>query len=192
MGGMDREITDEALMLRYRDGDAAAFEALYQRHRGGLYRYLLRQTGERGRAEELFQDVWVNLIHARRRYQPAAKFATYLYRLAHNRLIDDYRSRRGRVPVSFEDPDCPDEEALPDPRGLEPGRELERREQAGRLLAALGALPEAQREAFLMHEEGGLTLEQIAAATGVGFETAKSRLRYAVARLRRELGDADA
>ncbi len=191
MVGMDREITDEALMLRYRDGDAAAFEALYERHRGGLYRYFLRQTGERGRAEELFQDVWVNIVHARRRYQPSAKFSTYLYRLAHNRLIDDYRRRRGRVPVSFDDPDCPGEETLPDPRGPEPARELERREQTERLLAALAALPEAQREAFLMHEEGGLTLDQIAAAMGVGFETAKSRLRYAVARLRRELGERD-
>ncbi|HET9702343.1 MAG TPA: sigma-70 family RNA polymerase sigma factor, partial [Burkholderiales bacterium] len=68
-------------------------------------------------------------------------------------------------------------------------RQAENREQAVRLLAALEALPEAQREAFLLHEEGGLSVEEIAAATGVGFETAKSRLRYAVARLRQALGD---
>ena len=78
-------------MLCYRDGDAGAFDALYARHKGGLYRYLLRQCREPAAAEELFQDVWMNLIRARARYTVQAKFTTYLYRLAHNRLIDHYR-----------------------------------------------------------------------------------------------------
>ena len=184
---MDREETDEALMLRYRDGDAAAFEALYRRHRGPLYRYFLRQGRERAAAEEMYQDVWTGVIRSRARYRPTAKFTTWLYRMAHNRLMDEFRRRHGREPLSFDDPGA----ALADPpapAGADPQREAEHREQAGRLLAALAALPEAQREAFLLHEEAGLSLEEIAAATGVGFETAKSRLRYAVARLRQALG----
>lgn len=87
---------DETLMLRYRDGEVAAFAPLYARHKGALYRYLLRQCGQPALAEELFQDVWLKLIAARAGYTVQARFATYLYRLAHNRLIDHYRaSRRG-------------------------------------------------------------------------------------------------
>ncbi|HEX6827464.1 MAG TPA: RNA polymerase sigma factor [Burkholderiales bacterium] len=187
---MDREPADEARMLRYKDGDAGAFEALYRRHRGPLFRYFLRQWRDRAGAEEMFQDVWTGVIRSRARYQPAARFTTWLYRMAHNRLMDEYRRRGGREPVSFDDPDGPPLEALA-PAASDPAREAENREQAARLLSALAALPEAQREAFLLHEEGGLTLEAIAAATGVGFETAKSRLRSAVARLRHALGDKD-
>src|ERR1043165_4566844 len=84
---------DEALMERYRDGDAAAFDLLYARHKGGLFRYILRQCGNRDAALELFQEVWMNLVKARLSYTVQAKFSTYLYRLAHNRVVDFYRSR---------------------------------------------------------------------------------------------------
>ena len=84
--------SDEDLMLAYAVGDAAAFDALYARHKGGVYRYLLRQCRQGVAVDELFQDVWMNLIRARASYTPSAKFATYLYRLAHNRLIDHYRA----------------------------------------------------------------------------------------------------
>lgn len=178
-------------MLRYRDGDAGAFDALYARHRGGLYRYLLRQCGNRGQAEELFQDVWMNLIGARSRYQVEARFSTYLYRLAHNRIIDHYRRNAGRVPVSFEDDDCPALESIPEAARGQPEHQAETKEQVARILAELERLPEAQREAFLLHQEGGLLVEEIAQATGVGRETAKSRLRYALARLRAALGTAN-
>lgn len=180
------EPEDERLMLRYRDGDRRAFEVLYARHKGPLYRYLRRQCGSAAIAEELFQDVWLNLIRARERYTVKARFTTYLYRLAHNRLIDHYRSRRG-LPESFDD-DCAAPEAIPiDDRDL-PEQAADRRLQAERLLEHVAALPEAQREAFLLREEGGLSLDEIAEVTGVNRETAKSRLRYAVARLRQGLG----
>ena len=92
-------------MLLYRDGDAGAFDALYARHKGGLYRYLLRQCREAAAAEELFQDVWMNLIRARAGYTVQAKFTTYLYRLAHNRLIDHYRKNSHVAMVSFDEED---------------------------------------------------------------------------------------
>lgn len=178
------EASDESLMIAYRDGDAAAFQALYSRHRGGLYRFLLRQCGAAALAEELFQDVWLNVIRARRRYAPQARFATFLYRIAHNRLIDHYR-RTARRPLEQTQHDDDDwmQELAGDPQ-QQPEVRLERGLAVQRLLELLARLPEAQREAFIMHEEGGLSVDEIAAATGVKAETAKSRLRYALAKLR--------
>jgi RNA polymerase sigma-70 factor (ECF subfamily) len=179
----DDRAPDEALMLAYRDGDADAFAQLYRRHRAPLYRYLLRQCRNPATAEELFQDVWTNVVRARRSYVVTARFSTYLYRLAHNRLIDHYRRSAPAALVSFDEPDA----ALPEPvatRASEPHSAHEVKEQAARLLALLEALPAAQREAFLLQNEAGMTIEEIAAVTGVAAETAKSRLRYAVAKLR--------
>ena len=91
--------TDEALMLAYGSGDAGAFERLYARHKGPLYRYVLRSVKARGEAEELFQDIWMKVIEARARYQPKAKFTTWLYTVAHNRMVDHWRSRGlARIP----------------------------------------------------------------------------------------------
>ncbi len=188
----DRIASDEDLMERYRDGDAGAFDLLYGRHKGGVYRYLLRQCGERGIAEELFQDVWMNLIRARASYMVTAKFTTWLYRLAHNRLIDHYRSRAGGVPLSFDAEDGPVLDELPAVRGDDPAVSVEIKQQAARLLRLIEALPEAQREAFLLQQESDMSVEDIAVATGVNRETAKSRLRYALARLRAGMADAGA
>ena len=84
-------------------GDAAAFDSLYARHKGGVYRYLARQCRQSGIADELFQDVWMNLIRARASYAPTAKFTTWLYRLAHNRMIDHYRASGHLTLVSSDD-----------------------------------------------------------------------------------------
>jgi RNA polymerase sigma-70 factor (ECF subfamily) len=181
------ESSDEELMLCYRDGDAGAFDALYARHKGGVYRYLLRQCREAAAAEELFQDVWMNLVRARAGYTVQAKFTTYLYRLAHNRLIDHYRKHSHATVVSFEDEG---EEAIaqvPDEHERPADDALDAKRQAARLMELIAGLPEAQREAFLMQQEGGMSIEEIAQATGVTRETAKSRLRYAMAKLRQGL-----
>jgi RNA polymerase sigma-70 factor, ECF subfamily len=182
---MDEATSDESLMCRYRDGDAPAFETLYARHRAPLYRYLLRQCRVAAVAEELFQDVWMNVIRARGQYEVRARFTTWLYRLAHHCLIDHYRRQRHGVPLSYgDDPDDdPIAQVAADERTT-PDNELDRRRQANRLLELIAELPEAQREAFLLREEAGLSLEAIAEATCVNAETAKSRLRYAVAKLR--------
>jgi len=182
--GSGEQKDDEALMEAYRDGDAGAFEVLYRRHRGGVYRYLLRQVRSAGEAEELFQDVWVNVVRARARYVARAKFTTWLYRIAHNRLIDHYR--RGSLvfaPPAGEDEEDPLERIPGDP-GREPERQTIGRAQVERFLSLLEALPPAQREAFVLHQEDSMSVDEIAAATGVNRETAKSRLRYALARLR--------
>ena len=171
-------------MLLYRDGEAGAFDALYARHKGGLYRYLLRQCRDAAAAEELFQDVWMNLIRARAGYTVQAKFTTYLYRLAHNRLIDHYRKHGHVAMVSFEDEDGEALTELPDERERPADDTLDAKRQAGRLLELIAELPEAQREAFLLQQEGGMSVEEIAQATGVTRETAKSRLALRDGRLR--------
>ena len=177
-------------MLAYRDGDAAAFESLYARHRAKLFRYLLRQCGRREAADEMFQEIWMSVIRARSNYEVTAKFTTWLYRIAHNRLVDSYRvagrQAEFEVDVVDEQGDSPD---YPAPAKEQPERLVERAQLAGRLVAAIALLPATQREAFLLAAEGGLTVEEIGNATACGFETAKSRLRYAYAGLRRELED---
>jgi RNA polymerase sigma-70 factor (ECF subfamily) len=177
-------------MLAYAAGDAAAFDALYARHKGGVYRFLLRQCGGAGNADELFQDVWMNVIRARHAYEPTAKFSTWLYRIAHNRLIDHWRAS-GRVELVTAGVDDDDDplDAIPAARNDEPDVRAGAHEIGARLKQALAALPPAQREAFLLHQEGGLELAEIAALTGAGVETVKSRIRYALAKLRAELGD---
>jgi RNA polymerase sigma-70 factor (ECF subfamily) len=165
---------DEQLILAYRDGDAGAFDALYARHRGALYRFVLRSLKDRAVAEELFQEAWIRVIEARGRYAPSAKFTTWLYTIAHNLLVDHWR-RKGLTLVELND-----DHASPD----NPARQAEARETAARFLQALEALPPAQREAFLLHEEAGMTVAEIAAATGTNEEAAKSRLRYAVTKLK--------
>jgi RNA polymerase sigma-70 factor (ECF subfamily) len=183
-------ISDEDLMLAYAAGDAAAFDVLYARHKGGVYRYLLRQCREGVAVDELFQDVWMNLIRARASYTPTAKFATYLYRLAHNRLIDHYRASGVVSLVSADDEAHEDAvAALPAGRALEPESRAENRELGERLKRAVAALPPPQRDAFLLQQEAGLSLSEIAGLTGVGIETVKSRLRYAVNKLRSDLSD---
>jgi RNA polymerase sigma-70 factor, ECF subfamily len=176
--------TDEQLMERYRDGDAGAFDVLYARHRGGMFRYLLRQCRDHSVAEELFQEVWMNLIRARRTYTVQARFTTYLYRLAHNRLIDYYRSQAGGVLASFDDENGPMLDGIAGSRGDDPALSTDVRQQAQRLLQLIDALPETQREAFLLQQESDMSVEDIAQATGVSRETAKSRLRYALVKLR--------
>lgn len=173
-------------MLAYRAGEAGAFDVLYARHKRGLFHFIARASGNRAVAEELFQDVWIKLIEARGRYVVQAKFVTWLYTIAHRRLIDHWR-RQGLASVPMEDERG--EIELPGPAASQPERRAELNQSGQRLLAALAALPVLQREAFLLHEESGMTVAEIAQATGTDLESAKSRLRYAIAKLRRALAD---
>lgn len=169
---------DSALMLRYKDGDTAAFETLYRRHKDALYRYLLRMCRNRAAAEDVFQDVWGKIIKARSNYRPTAKFTTFMYRVAHNCFIDHVRrNKRHSNNVELEPELHTDASELPETL-------TERSLAKERLTLALRDLPEEQRDVFLLHEEGGLSVDQIASVTGCNRETAKSRLRYAVKKLR--------
>jgi RNA polymerase sigma-70 factor (ECF subfamily) len=178
---MGSEKTDEELMLDYAGGDLLAFEMLYRRHRGTLYRFLMRTLRHRADADELFQDTWSRLIAARERYRPEARFTTFLLQIAHNLVVDRFRRQR---------PQASDEETeavfrqLDAPESDQPERALTEFEQRRRLQIALEELPEEQRVTFLLRVESGLGLDEIGEITAVGRETVKSRLRYALARIR--------
>jgi len=184
--------SDENLMLAYGGGNAAAFDELYSRHKGGVYRYLLRHCRNNALADELFQDVWMNAIRVRATYAPTAKFTTWIYTLAHNRLVDHWRAT-GQARFASIDDDGEGEardivDALPSAANDEPEARALSNELGAQLREALAALPVDQRDAFLLQYEGGLSLVEIAELTGVGMETVKSRLRYATAKLRGALG----
>lgn len=176
---------DEDLMLAYAGGDVVAFEQLYSRHRGPLYRFLLRQCRQPALADELFQDVWQRIISARAGWKPEAAFTTWMYRIAHNRLNDHWRAARHR-PAAPADADQRTEQ-LPDPDT--PEQRLSAFEQRRRLQMAMAELPDEQRLVLQLRLEQELTLEEIADITGTGRETVKSRLRYAMDKLRARLSE---
>jgi RNA polymerase sigma-70 factor (ECF subfamily) len=183
--------TDEALFLAYASGNERAFRTLYERHKGWLYRVVLRQAAHPGLADEIFQETWLTLVRTAKSYEPRAKFTTWLYQIARQRLVDAWRATK---PDSSEDPfhagsathDHEPHDPLDDVADLRqlPDDVLERKRFIDALFAQLAGLPADQREAFLLWAEAGLTAEEIGAATGVGMEAAKSRLRYARNRLK--------
>lgn len=183
--------SDENLMLAYAHGDAAAFDRLYARHRQGVYRYLFRHCGNAGTADEMFQDIWMNVIRVRTSYAPTARFATWLYTFARHRIVDHWRATGQAALVSIDSDESTSAAVneLPGARHDEPDARASSREVGERLRGALATLPPAQRDAFLLQQESGLSLAEIAEVTGAGVETVKSRLRYAVSKLRAELGE---
>ena len=182
---MTGERTDEDLMLAYAQGDVRAFETLYGRHRGPLYRFVLRGLTQRALADECFQEVWSRVVIARERYRPDAKFSTWLYQIAHNLLIDQYRRTRPEVQVSENEEG--ELREFPAAEGDQPERRLSEFEERRRVQLALQELPEDQRIALQLRLEQEMPLEEIARITGVGRETVKSRLRYALDKLKTRL-----
>ncbi|MEN8179772.1 MAG: sigma-70 family RNA polymerase sigma factor [Pseudomonadota bacterium] len=175
-------MTDEDLFQRFRKGDLAAFQDLYARYRKSLYLYLLRSSPTEAEADDLYQEAWSRVIHAKERFS-GGSFKAWLFRIARNLQIDSFRRQRlqlvpdSAVPAELSDPGpTPDEISHAD-------------DCAERLKVGLQRLPQEQREAFLLKEESGLTLGQIAEMLDVGRETIKSRMRYALKRLRQMLED---
>lgn len=180
---------DAELLRRYRAGDAASFTQLYERHRLGLFRFLLGLCGDHGVAEEVFQDTWMSLIRSEALQREAAVlFKTWLYQIARNRLIDHWRKqgKRQRREESFDEQVHDQPVAEPDPE-----RQLSLSQDQARIQAALADLPAEQREVFLLRAHGELELHEIAELTRTPAETVKSRLRYAMHKLRRLLGAAE-
>jgi RNA polymerase sigma-70 factor, ECF subfamily len=189
---IDQPIDDTVLMQRYARGDAAAFDELYNRHRVGLYGFVKRLAPalSQGERDEVFQDVWMRVIEARARYEASAQFRTWIYTIARNRVMDELRKSGREVSAEADDGDSGNViEATPASRVQEPHVQAESRKQGAAIVAALENLPAVQREAFLLYEEGGMSVQEIADATGTTFEAAKSRLRYAIAKLREQLSD---
>ncbi len=185
---MHTSLPDEELMLRYREGDLNAFEELYGRHRQGLYRFIAWRSPRADWVDEVVQDSWANLHHARTRYQPEATFRTYLYQIARNRLLDLLRQQHHLLAADLgtgtDGRDVFDLLAEAAQDVPTPEAALARKQRSDSLHQALDALPGEQKEALVLQQFSGLSLEEISAVVAVPVETVKSRLRYAMRKLR--------
>ncbi len=182
--------SDELLLKRYAGGDAACFTALYRRHESKIWRYLERHVGNRATADELFQEVWFAVAREAGRYQPTARFTTWLFTIARNRMLDAVRVAARQVSLDamgYEAPPVAQQLTAASAGG--PLAASITNEEGVALARALGQLPGEQRDAFLLHVEGELSVEEVAAITGSTFETTKSRLRYARLKLRELLSE---
>jgi RNA polymerase sigma factor (sigma-70 family) len=181
-------ISDEELMLRYRDGDLRAFEQLYARHRVGLYRFVAWRSPRADWVDEIVQDSWASLHHARSRYQIEASFRTYLYQIARNRLIDLVRQQAPLLAADLgtgtDGRDVFDALADAAQDVVTPDAALATKQRNDSLHRALAALPGEQKEAVLLQQFGGMSLDEISAVVAAPVETVKSRLRYAMRKLR--------
>ena len=189
------EASDDELMRAYAAGEGAAFERLYARHQAALYRFVRRLLGQAAaaQADEVFQDTWLRAIQARHAWQPqGATFRTWLFTLAHHRAVDCLRKGGREVPLQDDDsePWTPATEPWVGWPSATPKAEDQVFWHAAgqRLLDCLEGLPLPQKTVFLMHHEDDLPVADLAQALGVGFETAKTRLRYAMAKLRTCMG----
>jgi RNA polymerase sigma-70 factor (ECF subfamily) len=175
-------------MLRFKAGDARAFEVLVRRHRTPVFSFLLRLTGDRGRAEDLCQDTFLKVVKASGAWEERARFTTWVFAIARNLAVDESRRMAFRRAEPLDPPDPGErrrsEAASDDPP---PDRAADSAMIRPKLEAALQALPPEQREVFLLREYGGLRFAEIAEVTATPENTVKSRMRYALEALRIQL-----
>ncbi len=186
-------MSDEQLMHAYARGNVRAFDALYARHEGALFRFVRRVLGQAlaAQADEVFQDCWLRIVNARDSFDPAAGYwKTWAFTIAHNLCLDRLRvtgretsldaladETEGADPLAWVQHTLTSDQPGPDDK-------THWRAAGQQLLQCLDTLPAAQRAAFLLHHEDGNSVEELALALALSFETAKSRLRYALQKLR--------
>ena len=167
-------------MRRFQRGDARAFPELVRRHRAAVFAFVLRWTQDRARAEDILQETWLKVVRASSDWSPRARFTTWLYTIARNACVDGARRERARATEPLEAEPVSTE-------AHDPERAAAASELRPVLEAAIAALPEAQREVFLLREMAGIPFHEIARMTGAPEPTVKSRMRYALEALRNEL-----
>jgi len=187
-----RDDSDESLMLRYRDGDVRAFELLVTRHRKPLFNFILRFVRDTAAAEDVTQETFLRLVKGADAYERQAKFTTWLYTIARNLCVDAARRGKHRkaasldAPIGDEDGSASLLDLVPD-GGAAVDRQAQSRELRLRLQQAIEALPDEQREIFLLREVADLQFNEIANVIGCPENTVKSRMRYALEKLREAL-----
>ena len=187
-----KSLQDEPLMLLYKEGNANAFAELLQRHQQHVFGYFFRFLGNQQQAEEATQEAFFHVLRAAKNYEPKAKFTTWMYRIVHNYAIDCYRRNKLRRTTSLDQPAYGEDsnETVGDlVEAPEESQESSIIDQDlhDRLQAALQQLNPDQREVFLMREDQGMAFHEIADVLTVSINTVKSRMRYAIATLRKIL-----
>ncbi len=190
------DATDEMLMVRYQRGDREAFAELVRRHKTPIYNFVLRHVRQGNTAEDVTQDVFLRVVQNASEFKHEARFSTWLYTIARNLCVDHLRKQTHRRHPSLDQPVSSSEDNRPlidSVADAHPRASVERSavsgEVAGRIVAAVDALPEDQREVFLLREVANLPFKEIAEITGVGENTVKSRMRYALDRLQDALSE---
>lgn len=187
-------VDDERLMLAFRKGDVRAFEQLVRRHRAPVFNFILRFTGNRQRAEDVLQETWLKVVRSASEYEAKAKFTTWVYTIARNLCVDSARKESYRQTESLDSaPGASQEgrslgELLPD-GSASPERGAHNVRLRPLIESALRALPEEQREVFILREYSGIAFKEISEVTGVPEPTVKSRMRYALEGLRKRLAE---
>jgi len=187
------KLADEKLMARFQKGQMRAFEILLRRHRGGVFRFILRFTANRDTAEDLLQDTFMRVVAKKVSFERRSKFTTWLYTIARNLCIDHLRKMRHRNALSLDQPRNPGSESevtLMDRVGSKDAPPDERAHEhrlRGHIARAVAELSQEQREVFLMREESGLPFDEIASIVGAPLNTVKSRMRYALQNLKAKL-----
>lgn len=186
---MEKVLTDKQLIHAYQKGDTKAFEVLYRRYKKAIYHYFFRQVHPPAAADELHQEVWLRIIKSTAGFNQQSSFKTWLYKIAHNQLVDYYR-RSSIQPLHLVS-DNTDINAMDHHPATslssEPDKILQVQQAEQALLNALDLLPDEQKEVFLLHEKSGLSLQEIALISNNSYESTKSRLRYAVKKLRQNM-----
>jgi len=186
-------LSDEALMQRFQEGDSYAFKVLMERHRRGVYNFVLRHVGDTSAAEDLLQDVFLRVVQGAHRYKLESKFTTWLYTIARNLCVDRARKMKFRRHRSLDQPIGSEDDSSLGDRIADDGLSTDRRavssELQDRLAQAIATLRDDQREVFLMREYSNLPFKEIAEIVGVPENTVKSRMRYALEHLRRTLSE---
>ena len=170
-------------MAEFMQGSLPAFETLYGRYKTPVFAFLCRLTGSRQQAEELQQETFLRMVGRKDSYRFGAKFAAWLYAIARNQVVDAKRREKYRKHASLDQPARDDGPALMDRiagDGPSPDRDSIAKRLQRDLEKALAALPEDQREVFLLREYSGLKFQEIAEITSAKEGTVKSRMRYAL------------
>ncbi len=187
------ETSDEMLMVRYQRGDRDAFAELLRRYETQIFNFSLRYLRSSDLAEDVTQDTFLRIVQRAAEFKHESRFSTWLYAIARNLCLDELRKHKHRRHPSLEQGDQNGrtlEEKVPDSR---PGTSAERsavsHEIRAQVVLAVEELPEDQREVFLLRHVGDVSFKDIATITGVGENTVKSRMRYALERLQKSLCD---
>ena len=181
------EQPEKLWLAEYRAGNTSALDKLVEHYRRPLYGFILRMTEGRDDAEEIFQEVWFRAIRKLDSYK-SKKFLSWLFRIAHNLIIDRVRKRKPdhSLQEQYNDEGLSLEERIESP-GLDPADKTGDLDLGRRIKAAVLELPDEQREVFLMRTEANLPFKDIAKIQGTSINTALARMQYALTKLREHL-----
>jgi RNA polymerase sigma-70 factor, ECF subfamily len=184
--------TDEDLMVAYQQGEVRAFEVLLTKHRKPIFNFILRFVGDKETAEDVLQETFMRVIRGAETYKRQAKFTTWVYTIARNLCVDMSRRRKHRKHASLDAPIGSDDNAgtlldVVPSADMSSERQTINKQLHAEMQRAIDALQEDQREVFVLREFMDMPFKEIAEVVGVSENTIKSRMRYALEKLRLEL-----